>query len=396
MFDVEPRNIESVAQQNQSTTVAASNLTFGEEDFWFHPDMYDINWIIFFKKMAPILSQAQRSIILDATDQSGINPLMIVTAILSKNIKGDFEEEVQNLSGGMVGEFYDLEQHSNTKNGSSVEKDNLAATAVLNFYRGNNLMMNEFIALFKLLKEEAINNKPGEDEGNGVSPISDNLKRGIDYGPDTEQLIWPFKKNECWQIGPTHSSIRNCYRNKCAKNSLDMAPSLYHPFEQTFDYFQSSGEVIAAHSGTAVVQKDNDCKVIILGKNLNTYYSHIDITVKHGQHVDQGDTIGLISIRRIKSNCNCDISRNNQECATGPHLHFELRETNGKPLHLDQKVINGYKIKSGWNSYDYGCKPQECRPNMNSTEIKSSCATIFQREGDGEIFCPSIKGASAG
>ena len=92
---------------------------------------------------------------------------------------------------------------------------------------------------------------------------------------------------------------------KCVKSSLDLAPSLFLSFDEDFEYFDSRGTVIAAHSGTVHIA--SDCSLLITGYELMTWYSHISITVKPFQEVEQGDVIGFIETRRSVANCDCDV-----------------------------------------------------------------------------------------
>ena len=84
-----------------------------------------------------------------------------------------------------------------------------------------------------------------------------------------------------------------------------MAPSLFQAFGHGFDYFDSEGEVVAAHGGEIFVV--NSCKLMVMTHDVWTYYSHIKVNVRSGDRVRPGDHLGYIELDRASSNCNCEI-----------------------------------------------------------------------------------------
>ena len=88
------------------------------------------------------------------------------------------------------------------------------------------------------------------------------------------------------------------------------------------------------------------------------------------------------------------------ECSNGPHLHFEVRNTLGIPIDLNGMAISGFVIKTGTSSYDDGCHDTDgwspCNATMTLEQINKTCSTVFRRESDGTIFCPTVQGASWG
>ena len=87
-----------------------------------------------------------------------------------------------------------------------------------------------------------------------------------------------------------------------------------------------------------------------------------------------------------------------EECADGPHLHFSVRYLSGKPKHINGLIIGGYRIKTGRNSYDSGCGPENCKAVMSDNDVARSCSTILTRldndvpSDDQERYCVSIGG----
>ena len=65
---------------------------------------------------------------------------------------------------------------------------------------------------------------------------------------------------------------------------------------------------------------------------------------------------------------------------------------------INNLVLGGYKIKTGLNSYDQGCGPENCKAIMTDEDVAKSCATILTRvnsESNGgykERYCVSIGG----
>ena len=95
--------------------------------------------------------------------------------------------------------------------------------------------------------------------------------------------------------------------------------------------------------------------------------------IEKGTMVRRGQLIGSISLYPDQSNCNCDWVNALYECSSGPHLHFELRDKDGKPVSLDNRIISNYRIRAGKFSHDMGCSdPESC-----TGKKASSCATMF-------------------
>ena len=86
------------------------------------------------------------------------------------------------------------------------------------------------------------------------------------------------------------------------------------------------------------------------------------------------------------------------ECADGPHLHFSVRTKSGMAKDINNLAIGGYKIKTGLNSYDQGCGPENCKAIMTDEDVAKSCATILTRINSNsnddykERYCVSIGG----
>ena len=162
-----------------------------------------------------------------------------------------------------------------------------------------------------------------------------------------------------------------------------------------FDYLLSSGEVYSSHNGT--FKKHSNCSVEVTHDRtaFSTYYSHLDITddIEDGQFIEQGQNIGRIHIDPDQSNCRCDWAAKSFLCATGPHLHIELRH-NGAPASLHGKIISNLLIRPGLLPHDMYCSdPDDC---TSATFDGKACATTYTHLKTGEVICPVTKGSNIG
>ena len=170
--------------------------------------------------------------------------------------------------------------------------------------------------------------------------------------------------------------------------------SLFQKWGVPFDYLLSSGEVFASHNGT--FKKHSNCSIEVLHDKTkySTYYSHLRINkIEDGEFIEQGQNIGRIEIDPYQSNCQCDWASKSFLCATGPHLHIELRH-DGAPASLHGRMISNLRIKPGLLPHDMYCSdPDDCTSALFRGQL---CATTYTDVKTGMVICPVTKGSNIG
>ena len=161
-----------------------------------------------------------------------------------------------------------------------------------------------------------------------------------------------------------------------------------------FDYLFSDGDVYSAHSG--YFKKHSDCSLELKHdkSKYSTYYSHVEINdIADGEFIEQGENIGRIQLDPAKSNCKCDWPQKSFLCATGPHLHLELRY-DGRPASLQGRIISNLRINTGLLPHDMYCSdPEDC---TSATYEGKACATTYTDLTTGHVICPVTKGSNMG
>ena len=365
-----------------------TNTTFDDSDVWFGDSMHNVNWPEVVKEVAPFLSFRDRITLLEISGTDAMSPaLLLSAAVYYKNEKQiSFRNHIQSMSVRLMEAFF----NSTTRSAEQKDKENDATHAISLFVGKDAKQMNEFIAILKSVKIEAFKY---QETTNEISSNDQRISRGAG---DETTLRFPYKMSECWMFSATHHSNEQCSVKSCPKSAIDLAPNLFMGFGFEFSYFKSQGEVVAAHSG--VLDIVSQCKLSVKSLQFTTFYSHIKInpTRTSGEYVKAGDSLGFIALDRQDANCNCEVEAGRTECSTGPHLHWEVRDKDNRPIDLDGMVVNGFKIHTGSDSYDFGCGKENCWNGMSLDDIEQSCSTVYRRLVDNVTFCPSVQGANWG
>ena len=351
-------------------------MTLAINQFWFSNDLHKLQWPKILKETVPFLNGVRQEVLLDVAGTYSLNPFLLITKILiekqlnsTRSIKTDKEFTIKmiKLSDSMVKLYSKYDKTKEKETATDLTEAIWKTFGVTNV---------ELMQLHTSLRKISIDN--------GFFPdVVDKTHGSKVQVMRTTQTIgsWPFSKFECWQVSPTHYGPL-----EGAMSSIDMAPALYHGWDQPFDSYNSSGIVYASHDGQVI--KWSTCKISIMGDPYETFYAHVKIksTIKNLDHVKEGDILGTIELDKHASNCYCDLLNDREECSNGPHLHFQIRK-NGVPESLDNKILGEYKIVAGSRNYD-----RYCAENAGPNDCSSlSCATKFiDNYGNGNTYCPTI------
>ena len=375
--------------------------TFDDKDVWYGKNIMDTNWPALFMEVSPFLTFIERNMLLDIAGKDSVNPaLLLTTAIYYKNeTMSNFKTFIEDISVKVMKCYF----VSSNRTAEQINKENNAAHTLSLLVDNDQKQTSELIAIYNAVKKELVKHQkpPGESyvEFELDSEFETEFDTSIDFqrmkraeGLSTS-LIFPFRSSECWMLSATHHSNQQCNARTCPKGAIDMAPNLFMGFGHGFEYFNSDGHVIASHSGTIYVH--SPCSLQVQSPYYNTFYSHISVERRTNDFVRAGDILGKIQLDPYNANCNCEVAAGDTECSTGPHLHWELRDSDNRPMDLNGIKISNFMVKTGSESYDIGCE-NSCHNNMTMEEVRNTCSTVFVRLDDNVTFCPSVQGANFG
>ena len=354
--------------------------------------LHKIDWPHILNKELPLSSEYRKNVILHLSGQYATNPLLLLSKVVMDEFdaykyaaKSDYEfkRSLKDFANKLSRYAQDFESPMEMSETSSLEYSLKKALD------HDEELVIDFLSVCNVLTEryDLSNQTASQTHQHSISKRADE---------EAIRLELPYGPTECWQLGGTHNGALQADDGiNYVMSAIDMAPSLYQKWGVPFDYLNSTGQVYSAHSGT--INKHSDCALEIIHDQtgFSTYYSHLNITdIVDGKWVEQGEHIGLISLDPDESNCGCDWPSRNFLCATGPHLHFELRH-NGNPATLQGRMISSILIKTGTYPHDQYCDdPNNC---LTATgEDGQPCATTFTDVKTGVVTCPVIKGSNFG
>ena len=357
-----------------------------------------INWRDILDMELPLTNGHKKGIILHLSGQYAIHPILLLSKVsLDQNnmmeyamkTEEEFRISLSSFANNLSRYDQDFESDSMTTIASSLEY------CLQKVFNQDDQLINEFLDVcHRIMKRYDISSKT-KFQMKQQRPFK--RHNGEEIGIHLEL---PYGKEECWQLSATHNGALQAENGTgYVMSAIDMSPSLYHNWLVPFDYLFSDGDIYAAHSG--FVKKHgsdgSECALEIFDNatEYSTYYSHLNLSgIDDGIWVDQGEHIGWISLDPEESNCKCDWSSRSFECATGPHVHFELRY-NGMPSTLNDTIISNIRIKTGKFPHDQFCNdPDHCTSaTLPNGEL---CATTFTEVDTGDIYCPVVKGSNFG
>ena len=356
-----------------------------------------INWRDILDMELPLTNSHKKNIILHLSGQYAIHPVLLLSKVsvdennmmeYAMKTEDEFRISLRSFANDLSRHDQDFDSESITTIPSSLEY------SLFKVFNQNDKLINEFLGIcHSIMKRHDISSKTTFQMKQQPT-----LKRDNERQERQEEigLELPYGKEECWQLSATHNgAVQAADSSRYVMSAIDMSPSLYHNWLVPFDYLFSDGDIYAAHSG--FVKKHSECALEVFDNatEYSTYYSHLNLSgIDDNVWVDQGENIGRISLDPVESNCKCDWPVSSFLCATGPHVHFELRY-NGTPSTLNAKIISNIRIKTGTYAHDHSNTGQYCSDpdHCESATINGElCATTFTHVDTGEVFCPVTKG----
>ena len=357
--------------------------------------LHDHDWLDIVDRTLPSITHYQKSTILHACGQYSINPVLLMSKVIQdqKDIpytiqsEEDFRAYIQSFSNELsrYGQEYETDS-------TKIERS-VFEYALRKALSNNDRLINDYLRISDAILQRF--DLQGSTKNDTAIPVErqDLLKRDVQ---EEIGLVLPYAGTECWQLGATHFGALETESSSThgTMSSIDMAPSLFQEWGVPFDYLFSHGDVYSAHSG--YFKKHSDCSFELIHDKTrySTYYSHVEIKdIDDREFIEQGEYIGKIQLDPYKSNCKCDWPGKSFLCATGPHLHIELR-FDGRPASLQGRTISNLRISTGLLPHDMYCSdPDHC---TSATFEGKPCATTYTDLTTGHVICPVTKGSNRG
>ena len=373
-------------------------------------NLHDVDWNNIVDQVLPNMNGLRKKILLHACGRFSINPVLLLTKMaqdeqyIPHTMKTDdeFRSYIRSFANDLSRYGQEFDTTDTTIEASPLEIflrrafDNDDKT-VQDFLRICHTISQRYDILEKTRKNHPL------DQHNVFKRHETSEDNKVTTKKQQIELALPYPNTECWMLGASHFGALDTADDALAKNifsSIDMAPSLFQRWGVPFDYLFSEGDVLSAHSGHT--KKHSECSMEVIhatcdicnNSGYSTYYSHLILNdFEDGTFINQGEHIGQIELDPEKSLCKCDWAYSSFQCATGPHLHLELRYDSA-PESLDGKTISNLRIKTGMLAHDQLCSdPDDC---TKATIGGKPCATTYTDVTTGKVTCPVTKGSNIG
>lgn len=357
------------------------------------PELHNVDWVNIIEKSLPYINIYRKDAILHVSGQFAINPVLVLSKLVQdqKKISHTWQSD-KDFSLSLTEFANELSRHDQEFDAVKFEIDTSRLEYSLRKAFNNDAqLVQDFLNISdNIVQRHRISTETG-------TPNSIDHQDQFKRQNEEIELALPFSSNECWQASASHFGALETEESSSTNgtmSSIDFAPSLYQRWYVPFDYLSSNGEVYSSHSGH--YHKHSDCSLEIEDDKTkySTYYSHLELNnISDGTFIEQGQHLGNISLDPDNSNCKCNFAKKSFACATGPHVHLELRY-NGEPASLDGKIISNLRIKTGLFQHDMYCSdPTDC---TQATYLGEPCATTYTDLTTGKVICPVTKGANIG
>ena len=362
----------------------------------FSAQLHNIDWEDIIEQTLPYVSNHRKNTIRHASGKYSINPVLLLSKLVQD------QKEMSHIYQSDEEFMLSINSFANELSRYGHRFDAIGSTGKMsrmeyslrNALNNDEELIQDFVGICESIwKEHDILAKT--DASKAVDQ-RDVFKRNQD---ETIRLELPYSSTECWQLGATHFGALETEEASDGNgklSSIDFSPSLYQRWYVPFDYLFSHGEVYACHSGWFYKHSDCSLEIIHDATKFSTYYSHLQLNdIANGTYIEQGHHLGNISLDPDNSNCKCNYAKKEFACATGPHMHFELRY-DGHPESLDGRIIGNLRVKTGSLPHDLYCSDPRGRCNLAIGTDGEPCATTYTDMSTGNVICPVTKGGNIG